>query len=237
MLGSVLGVLALAPAAQAQDMGWYGAFDLGYHWPTDSDVELQDDGTELGEVSHEGDWAGFARLGNRFAHNWRGELEFGARPGDIEGFTAEDGSEVGVSGSFKTLSLMGNLLFDFMPESSFTPFVGVGVGGIRASLNAVEADEDGEPAFQPAFFVDDEDTTFAWQGILGAAFRATDRLTADLTYRYLDATELNFENQSENVMAIGDLSDLEGCFRESRPTFRRGYGFIDAERLARRHNE
>ena len=87
MLGSVLGVLALAPTAQAQDMGWYGAFDLGYHWPSDSDVEFEDidsDDIEDAELSHEGDWAGFARVGNRFAPNWRGELEFGARPGDIE---------------------------------------------------------------------------------------------------------------------------------------------------------
>ena len=34
MLGTMLGALALAPAAFAQpDSGWYGAFDLGYHWP------------------------------------------------------------------------------------------------------------------------------------------------------------------------------------------------------------
>ena len=34
MLGTMLGALALAPAAFAEPAsGWYGAFDLGYHWP------------------------------------------------------------------------------------------------------------------------------------------------------------------------------------------------------------
>ena len=89
LAGAALAAVFAASGVSAQETGWYGAVDLGYHWPqgvkTTSDRTVPD-----GEYAHwawktDSDWTGFVRLGYQFNPNWRAEVEGGYRPGDLKG--------------------------------------------------------------------------------------------------------------------------------------------------------
>src|SRR6478735_2811120 len=87
LAGVALAAVFAAGSASAQDIGWYGAVDLGYHWPesmgTESQLNAPDNAHYHWQWSADEDWTGFVRLGYQFAPNWRAELEGGYRPGDI----------------------------------------------------------------------------------------------------------------------------------------------------------
>jgi len=176
LLGTMLGAMALAPQAFAQSSGLYSAFDLGYHQPENVTVTSALLGTTA-DVGMEGDWVGFARLGYRVAPNWRVEFEVGSRPGNVD--------EAGVSGNFSALSFMANALYDFTPDGSFSPFLGVGVGAVKGRLEAFSF---------PVVDVANDDTAFAYQALAGFSAPVSDQLTLDLTYRYIETSDFGFEN-------------------------------------------
>ena len=80
LAGAAVAAALVASGASAQ-VGWYGAVDLGYHWPEG----IKADSTALAangikytwRFNQEDDWTGFARLGYQFTDHWRVELEAG----------------------------------------------------------------------------------------------------------------------------------------------------------------
>src|SRR5690606_23051297 len=88
LAGAALAAVVAASGASAQDTGWYGAVNLGYHWPegieADSSVNAANQAPYQWDFNQEEDWAGFARLGYQITPHWRVELEGGYRPGDLE---------------------------------------------------------------------------------------------------------------------------------------------------------
>ncbi|NBB15727.1 outer membrane beta-barrel protein, partial [Caulobacter sp. SLTY] len=248
LLGGVLGALALAPQAMAQERGWYGAFDLGYHWPegmeTSSEGIAVDGSPYKYDFQQEDNLAGFARLGYQFAPNWRVELEGGVRTGDIESITGDPNRltvpdavcsptvPVGPTcsapqGSVESYTFMANVLYDFFPSSSFRPFVGAGIG-----VNKVKMDIGGRFNDAPAFGgwrIDDSDTAFAWQFIGGVSFDITQRLTADVTYRYLDGNDLRFSTDYVSTPpGMPAPGDIEGQYEDQSLTFGLRYSFAPA---------
>jgi opacity protein-like surface antigen len=129
LAGVALAVTTLAASgATAQDSGFYGALDVGYHWSDNTNFE-----TGLGTASLDGDddWIGLARLGYRLSPHWRVELEGGWRPGELQPPTVD------ATGDWEVLSLMGNVIVDFMPDGDLHPFLGVGAGMARGQLGAI----------------------------------------------------------------------------------------------------
>jgi outer membrane protein OmpA-like peptidoglycan-associated protein/outer membrane protein W len=246
MLGGVLGALVLAPQAMAQETGWYGAFDLGYHWPEGIEATSQNNALDGARYRYnfeqENSWAGFVRLGYQVSPNWRVELEGGARTGDIESITGA--TRVGVpseiclvtsapgscptpDGSVESYTLMANVLYDFFPNSSFRPFIGAGIG-----VNKVDLDIGGRfesPAGVGAVRFKGDDVAFAWQFIGGVAFDITDRLTADLTYRYLDGNDIVFASQTTaNPLLLPFPGEFNGTYEDQSLTFGLRYSFATA---------
>ena len=86
LAGVALAAVFSAGAAAAQ-VGWYGAVDLGYHWPDGIVGESSNNAANAfpynWRFNQEDDWAGFARLGYQLNDHWRVELELGYRGGDI----------------------------------------------------------------------------------------------------------------------------------------------------------
>ena len=160
LAGVALAAVFAAAGASAQETGWYGALDLGYHWADGINATSSNpapDGKDYDwrwsyENSHE--WAGFARLGYRFDPHWRVELEggfrngslgevfqdnpLGQRPGEPVGLCA--GQLVGPgcnhpSGTINSYTIMANVIYDILPDNKwFDPFIGGGVGGDRTYL-------------------------------------------------------------------------------------------------------
>ncbi|EGF90962.1 ompA family protein [Asticcacaulis biprosthecium C19] len=182
--------------------------------------KMADGGAYMYDVATDEDWAGFARLGYRYNPNWRVEFEGGYRPGDVTSATAPFARDyptipgnttvdtalctVGVirgaadpcggpRGSFDQTTFMVNLYYDILPESSLHPFVGVGVG-----VDHVKAKLIGQMSTSPAGGVSDlsitgSDTVPAAQFLAGIAWALSDRLSLDVTYRYLAAGEATFD--------------------------------------------
>jgi len=221
MLSTMLGALALAPAAFAEpNSGWYGAFDLGYHWADNMDMRsegLASDGAPYNfEFEVEDDFVGFARLGYRINPNWRVELEGGARAGsvgDVYGDptrpTPNALCEIGSfppctppQGSIKSYTVMANVIYDFMPDSSFNPFIGVGVGVNRVDVSVGGQGNQVLPVSRLG--IDQDDTSFAWQALAGFSFVATDRLNIDATYRFLQGSDVHFDSTGLGTFAAFD---------------------------------
>ncbi len=220
----VSAVLIPMTGALAQETGVYGAIDLGYHEPKGIDATSannQSDGSAY-------DWrwagkqsgAGFARLGYQYDPNWRLELEAGLRPGDLRaasgslsrpvtGLCTADVLRANVfetcgriGGKLDSFTLMGNVIYDFMPQSAINPFIGAGVG-----MNYVKIETVGEFAIVvpdgQSLTVDDTDTVLAYQVLAGLAFKTSDRLKMDITYRYLSGSDVSFNSTGSGALQPG----------------------------------
>ena len=76
----------------------------------------------------------------------------------------------GPSGHLDAYTVMGNVIYDFLPSSRVNPFIGVGVGVIRADTSAFgqfSAVPAGQPAIQTLSIRNDQ-TNFAYQGLAGS---------------------------------------------------------------------
>ena len=224
-----------AYAEQAQ--GWYGAVDAGYNtmgaWKAKSTGNMPDGSPFAYDVSTENTWAGFARLGYRYSPSWRVEFEGGYRPGDVDtaigfkrnygalsGNTAVDTALCtpvkvrasgdacgGPDGSLTQSTFMVNLYYDILPESTFHPFVGVGAG-----LDHIKAKMIGQYSTNPAgvpehLSIVGDDTVAAYQLLAGMAWELSDRLSLDVTYRYLSAEKATVNSISSTAAwTPGDFS-------------------------------
>ena len=200
----------------ALDLGWHRPEGI----QTTSSNPAPDGEPYDWTFASEDSWAGFARLGYRMNSNWRIELEGGYRPGDIESVRGDGrrfpGAPIGLctagvtrttasptcgspEGSIESWTLMANILYDFLPaDAPFRPFVGFGVGlnrvdmAVTGQFSNVGTVTAANPQFQN-LTINDEDLTFAYQGIAGVAWAMTERLAVDLTYRYLGGADLDFD--------------------------------------------
>src|SRR5690606_10978284 len=92
-----------------------------------------------------------------------------------------------IGGEQNVTTAMMNLIIEVMPESRVRPFFGAGVGAAWAKLSAggqLATVAPGARAYQD-LAIDDKERVFAWQGIIGLAFDLSEKLTLDLTGRYL----------------------------------------------------
>lgn len=257
LAGAALAAVFAASGASAQDAGWYGAADLGYHWPHGMETGSANNGPGGApynwEFNQSDDWAGFARLGYRLNPNWRVELEGGYRPGDIASVRGAPGSFAGLctpgvvrtagsprcgspNGDIEAWTFMGNVIYDIAPGAMLNPFVGVGVG-----VNHVKMDVVGQFATMNGPFtaanpsiqnltIDDDNTALAYQLLAGLAWSASERLNVDLTYRYLGGSDLEFASRGSGSAQPGEFN---GDYRDQAVTVGLRYSFA-APRLRRR---
>ncbi len=149
--GSQSGVVLLFPSNQALGPGNAQTFETTY-----------DDGSGY-DVS----------LGYDFPGAFRLELNYADFDNDLE--------EVGGAQADDTLQsqlLMGNLWFDFNESGTVQPYLGLGLGAARLSLE--EAD----------------DTVMVAQAGLGLNFALTDHVKINLGYRYFEGKDAEFSNST-----------------------------------------
>ena len=149
LAGAAMAAVFVASGASAQ-VGWYGAVDLGYHWPEgilgESSNTAANGNIYIWRFNQQKDWTGFGRLGYQFTDHWRVELEGGYRPGDISSVRGGTNQAIvglctpGVvrtaaaptcgspTGKIESWSVLGNVIYDILPDSVIDPFVGAGVG-------------------------------------------------------------------------------------------------------------
>jgi outer membrane protein OmpA-like peptidoglycan-associated protein len=102
-----------------------------------------------------------------------------------------------INGKVGTLSAMANLLYDFWPASTITPYIGAGLGVAFIDSNQSLGS-----------------TQFAYQGMLGVAYNVTDQFRFSVEGRYFGTTNpgvnvpgLGFVTYSNNViMALAGVT-------------------------------
>ncbi|MEK7245177.1 MAG: outer membrane beta-barrel protein, partial [Pseudomonadota bacterium] len=118
-----------ASAANATDKGFYLGAGLGANWTRETDITGI--GTNL-SADFDAGWVGALAAGWAYGNGLRSELEFGYRRNDLDSIS---GAAVG-SGDASSWRSTINVYYDFKTESPLTPYVGVGLGAPRVSLEA-----------------------------------------------------------------------------------------------------
>jgi len=101
-----------------------------------------------------------------------------------------------ITGKVGQLTTMANVLYDFMPTSSITPFVGVGAGVAFVDSNASLGS-----------------TQFAYQAIVGLAYNINESMRFQVQGRYMGTTNPsvntpfgNVSYQNQNILALAGVT-------------------------------
>jgi outer membrane protein OmpA-like peptidoglycan-associated protein len=185
--------------AHAED-GWYARADatFGFDGKLDHDPAEQDVIGTMGSESDPDDMIGFdLGLGYGFDNGFRiegvgayGDAELSVPAASYNG--APIGAVPGASGNLQTMELMFNGIYDFNRDGAVQPYVGLGVGVLRANAKANNLVYTNGTDISAANGFADSDTGFAYQGLLGLGYKVSEKLTLDLGYRYKVAEDLEF---------------------------------------------
>jgi len=187
-------LIALPYASQAQQINAQPGFYVGVNGGADWFI-----GNQNGVSTYTG-WAVSGRAGYDFVGP-RVELEagYGQVPNNV--------NIVGtaINGKVGALPIMANVLYDFLPTSVITPYIGGGLGVVfldsNTSLGA---------------------TAFAYQGILGVAYNISEQFRFGIEGRYFGSTNvtLNYPilgNPTYNASNILALATLQYKFVSPPP--------------------
>jgi OmpA-OmpF porin, OOP family len=182
-------ILALPAAANAQSMfspsgpvypGVYIGAEGGLNWLLNNNSYTMNTG-----------WAVGGKVGYDFVGP-RVEIEGMYHNNTGSGVVAfPNGGFANVNGRIEQVSLMGNLLYDFFPGATITPYIGAGAG-----IAFVDSTIQGCSLCS---------TQFAYQGIVGLGYNATPALRIGLEGRYYGTTNPGAYTNN-NIMALLSLS-------------------------------
>ncbi|MDB5487841.1 MAG: hypothetical protein JWQ58_1556 [Reyranella sp.] len=179
-------LVLLAPAAvQAQSInaqeGFYIGAGGGAAW-------------FIGSNSNTQTWTGWA-AGGKVGYDFVGpRLELEAGYGQIPVSANIPGTAI--NGKVGQVTVMANLLYDFMPTSVITPYIGAGAGIAFVDSNSSLGS-----------------TQFAYQGMLGVAYNVNEQLRFMVEGRYVGTTSPsvntpfgNVSFQNQNILALVGVS-------------------------------
>ena len=164
-----------APASA--QVGPYISLGGGIHMPRSSNLLV---GTTAGNADFDNGWLINGAFGYKWDSGVRLEAELGWREADVDNFNGTPWT-----GSQKTWSTMGNLLYDFNTDGDVTPYLGVGAG-----VSWVGWKNNFKGPTTPTF--DGTDSKFTWQGIAGVGTSVNEKLKFYLEYRYIATGNTSF---------------------------------------------
>lgn len=188
MLSAALLACALIPpSTSAQSM--YGSLSGLYVMPTDSDLSAPlDEGISLVlEAEMDQGMGGAIALGYGSALGFRGEIEASYRANDLDNILG-----VKVKGDQSAMSLMLNGLYVIEAEK-VNPYIGAGIGFAKREVTMASQVIDGQAIPRTS----DQDTVFAYQGMVGIIYPTSETMEFRLGYRYFGAGDAELEDDDE----------------------------------------
>ncbi len=126
-------------------------------------------------------WVVGGAFGKRLSQNLSAELEVAYRNNTPDAMAGLPG--VDVSGHINAYSLMGNLVYELGQVAGLQPYIGGGIG-----LGFIEGD-----LTIGGFPFDVDDSSFAYQGIVGVSRQLSARAKLFGEYRYFAATDVDVD--------------------------------------------
>lgn len=115
-------------------------------------------------------------------NSWfRLEGEFSYMQVDIDSITNSYAVDVDASGKETFYSLMVNAIVDWENDTSFTPYIGAGLGGIHVTHDVTFIPTAGANVLK----ADSNDVNFGWQVMVGSSYEFNEIYSIDLMYRYV----------------------------------------------------
>ncbi len=133
------------------------------------------------------------RRTNSALDHFRFEAELALRDNELDQFVDNIGTTV-LNDDIQVQTAMINMYVDLNLTRNWRPYFGAGLGTARFHVDS------------EGLGIDDEDTTFAYQGMLGLYYTPPDFPVAEfgVGYRYLGATDATF-----NSNQLGGTTDIE----------------------------
>lgn len=177
LIASAAFVSVFPMLALAQDRGFYIGGGAGYVFQNDSD--LRGTGSNF-SVEFDGGYAAMIQGGYQYGNGIRTEAELTWRHNNANNINSID-----AQGDNMSWAMMLNALYDIETGTPLTPYVGAGIGFTWINVDKVTS--------PGTLMVDDDNTAFAVQGILGASYKMDPQYSFFADYRYLTALDPKFK--------------------------------------------
>lgn len=184
LAGAALVALSAAPAMAQPYLG-VGA---GASWIEDADVK---GGGATTNLEFDTGYAAMLKGGYAFGNGWRAEGELGWREWGLD--SANGGASV--DGEARMYTLFVNGLYDFMPNNNWSPYLGAGLGVARFSGNGARVG---------LATSDDQENTWAVQGIAGAWYALDQNWLISADYRYQYHGDVNLASNTAASIDLGN---------------------------------
>ncbi len=190
----VAGMVVSAGAAQAQN--WYGSFSGGLLLAQDRDVTV---GTTTATIDLSTGYSFQGAVGYAFGNGFRTELELGYGKTGIDSISVGATTATVTGGDIDLLSGQVGAYYDFN-VSSFTPYVGAGVGITNIDLGAATV-----AAVPGASSPSESATKLSMFGEVGASFALSESLdlVPAVRYMWLNTSEVGTGNTTGWVFKTG----------------------------------
>ena len=193
----IFGLLILLIGAPAQADTLYFAVQAGFSTQPTSDNEDPNNPGNNFELNTQNGVNAALAVGAKFG-SLRAEVEAVYRYNPNNKFFDSGGAE-GADGSLSTAHIFLNGYYEMDFFGVVTPYVGLGVGYGKVSLNLKELDG--------TVVVDDDDTVYSYQLMAGAAINVTENFSLTAEYRYFD-TITDAEFTLSNALGLIENSDI-----------------------------
>jgi opacity protein-like surface antigen len=191
----------LAPfQSQAGETDNYFALRGGFAVPQDMDISVSGGGS-VSTVSFENGYTVSIAYGRRLVPWLRGEIEVGWTEIDADKLSLKKrGVDIDDEGKDEHFYGMLNALADWQNDSAFTPYIGIGIGATKATLDNTYV----WPGSGKQITRDSSDTAFAYQFMFGALWDINTNWGLELRGRYFSSQDRTHDNH-----AAGIVADLE----------------------------
>lgn len=173
-----LTVLMIARASHAQEATH---IDPQWYVRAEAGATYQDELNSTPKAEGRSGWTVGGAVGRQLDSHFRAEGEL---------LYSDDKAKVG-NGRLKVFAGLANGYYDFDTGTKLKPFVGagVGVGQVKPDGGAIR----------------DDDTGLAYQLLTGVAYPITDKLSAQIGYRYLGVNDVKIGSSAQAIR--GDYHD------------------------------
>jgi len=194
LLGTALAVAFGGAAEAAQINGWYVSLEGGANWIDEWNFSSF---ATPSQATFDTGWAVLASVGYGW-DNFRVEFEAGYRDNDLDVLTTGGAPLTSASADLWEATFMANVLYDIHLTDDFSVSLGAGAGGDFANADL----SFGGPSFE------DDNWSFAYQGIAGMNYAVGRQTALFLNYRYLRVVDAEFDFRPSAAVFFNNADDI-----------------------------